>query len=199
MGKLIVVVGNAGVGKTSLVNALCAENKFATGLEQHAGRPFQSLFKSDPGYALENQFDYLLFRSEQERYIRNVSLPGIQDGGLDLDFYVFTRLFLEKHFLSADDFSLCKRLYEMIRSAQPPPDKIIWMQAPLNVVENRFASRGRPLEIAEQGDLKLIDSLLSEWFVNIDRQRLIELDASGNDPTYGDLLPGLMDQLLEFE
>jgi deoxyadenosine/deoxycytidine kinase len=196
MGKLIVVVGNAGVGKTSLVNALCAENKFATGLEQHAERPFQSLFKSDPEYALENQFDYLLLRSEQERSIRNGSLPGIQDGGLDLDFHVFTRLFLKKNFLSADDFSLCKRLYEMIRSALPPPDKIIWMQAPFHVVENRFASRGRPLEIAERGDLVMIDSLLNEWLMNIDRQCLIELDASGNDPTYADLLPGLMDQLL---
>ena len=199
MGKLIVVVGNTGVGKTSLVNALCAESKFATGLEQHAGRPFQSLFKSDPEYALENQFDYLLLRSEQERSIRKGSLPGIQDGGLDLDFHVFTRLFLEKHFLSTDDYSLCNRLYEMIRAAQPPPDRIIWMQAPLDVVENRFALRSRPMEIAEQGDLKLIDSLLSEWLGSIEKKGLIELDASGNDPTYADLLPGLLDQLLEIE
>jgi deoxyadenosine/deoxycytidine kinase len=199
MGKLIVVVGNAGVGKTSLVNALCAKNKFATGLEEHAGRPFQSLFKSDPEYALVNQFDYLLLRSEQERTIRKGSLPGIQDGGLDLDFHVFTKLFLKKNFLSTDDFSLCERLYEMIRVAQPPPDKIIWMQAPLDVVGKRFASRSRPLEIAEQGDLKLIDSLLSDWLVKIDKQCLIKLDVSGNDPTYENLLPGLLNQLIEIK
>jgi len=195
MGKLIVVVGNAGVGKTTLVNVLRANGMYNTGLEEHIERPFQALFKTDRRYALANQVDYLLLRAEQERLIRQSRQMGIQDGGLDMDFYIFTRLFLQKGYLSAGEFSLCKRLYSQIRAAQPYPERIIWMQAPLEVVAVRFALRGRPLEIAERDDLKVIDSLLQEWLNRLDPTKLIRFDASEEDPTYRNLLPALLVQL----
>ena len=65
MGKLIVVVGNSGVGKSTLTEALCAAEDFATGMEEHIARPFQALFKNDRAFALANQIDYLLLRAEQ--------------------------------------------------------------------------------------------------------------------------------------
>ena len=110
MGKLIVVVGNSGVGKTTLTRALCAAGDFATGLEEHIARPFQALFKNDAGFALANQIDYLLLRAEQERLIRADARTGIQDGGLEMDFFVFTRLFQRKGLLSTQEYRLCERL-----------------------------------------------------------------------------------------
>jgi hypothetical protein len=35
--------------------------------------------------------------------------------------------------------------------------------------------------------------------VKIDKQCLIKLDVSGNDPTYENLLPGLLNQLIEIK
>ena len=67
MNKLIVIVGPSGVGKTTLARALCEKHDFAIAYEQHEERPFQTLFKQDPKYALANQLDYLLYRAEQER------------------------------------------------------------------------------------------------------------------------------------
>ena len=94
MGKVIVIAGNSGVGKTTLVGALCRARPFATGLEQHAERPFQALMAADPTrYALANQFDYLLLRAEQERVFRAGPATALIDGGFDLDFHGFTRLF----------------------------------------------------------------------------------------------------------
>ena len=56
-------------------------------------RPFQALFKQDARYALANQLDYLLFRAEQEKELSASHKIGLVDGGLDLDFHGFTRLF----------------------------------------------------------------------------------------------------------
>lgn len=195
MGKLFVVVGNSGIGKTTLVNALYATNNFVTGLEEHVEHPFQELFKTNPQYALANQVDYLLVRARQERFIRQGNKPGIQDGGLDMDFYVFTRLFQHKGYLSGQEFSLCERVYAQVRTAQPPPEKIIWMHAPLEVIANRFTGRKRPLEITEREDLEAIESLLLDWLLSLEPKNVIHLDASKDDPTYLCLLPALQVQL----
>src|SRR5512134_3252917 len=115
MGKLIVIVGPSGVGKTTLVRALAQAYPFETAFEQHLERPFQSLFKQDKRYALANQMDYLLYRAEQERVLRAAPQTGLVDGGLDLDFHGFTRLFHARGLLTDAEFDLCQRLYELLR------------------------------------------------------------------------------------
>ncbi|MGD0876841.1 MAG: deoxynucleoside kinase [Anaerolineales bacterium] len=185
MGKLIIVAGNSGIGKTTLTQALCAAGDFATGLEEHTARPFQSFFKKDAGFALANQIDYLLLRAEQERLIRADVRTGLQDGGLEMDFFVFTRLFLRKGLLSTQEYGLCERLVSQIRSAQPPPEGILWLTAPLEVVMERFTRRNRQLEIATRDDLQATEGLLEEWLeCRLNPNRILRIDASRDDPHY---------------
>ena len=193
MGKLIVVVGNSGVGKTTLTEALCAAGDFATGLEEHLARPFQALFKQDARFALANQIDYILLRAEQERLIRTQAKVGIQDGGLEMDFFVFTRLFHQKGLLSAQEFHLCERLYTQIRAAQPLPEGILWLRAPLEVVMERFTQRGRLLEIATRADLQATEVLLNDWLEQLDPRRIFPIDASVQDPHYQGCLTDALD------
>src|SRR5690349_24388942 len=112
MAKLIVIVGPSGVGKTTLAQALCTQRDFNTAFEQHNERPFQMLFKNDPKYALANQMDYLLHRAEQEDELRKGTKPALMDGGLDLDFHGFTRLFHTRGWLTDAEYGLCRRFYD---------------------------------------------------------------------------------------
>ena len=106
MGRLITVVGNTGVGKTTLTRQLCRLGTFVTSLDQHAERPFQELFSQDLGrYAFANQLDYPLLRAEQEQAIRQNPGVGLQDGGLEKDLYVFTRQFYNLGYLGVDELS----------------------------------------------------------------------------------------------
>jgi deoxyadenosine/deoxycytidine kinase len=195
MGKLIAVVGNTGVGKTNLVHLLSEKTGFSTGLEGHQERPFQALFKNDPRLALANQVDYLLARAEQEQALRAGPRTGLLDGGLEMDFHVFTRLFHHKGWLGDREFVLLERLYNTLRNFLPSPEAIIHMEASPEIVAERFRRRGRPLEIATQEDVRLIDALLHEWLARVEPEQLILFDASTNDPTYQKSLPVLLEQI----
>ena len=169
------------MGKTTLTRELCKVAPFVTGLEQHEERPFQEQFSCDlRGYALANQVDYLLYRAEQEQYIRQSDSVGIQDGGLEEDFYVFTRHFYRKGHLSEDAYKLCERLYALARTLLPDPDVIIRLTAPLNVIVERYLKRERDLEIAAVEDLAELEELLSDWIKSVKSIPIITVDA-GSD------------------
>ena len=196
MGKLIVVVGSTGVGKTVLTRALCRQTNFVSGLEGHAERPFQTLFKTDPRYALANQMDYLLLRVEQEQAIRSGAQTGVLDGGLDMDFHGFTRLFHIRGWLTDDEFDLCRRFYTLTRRLLPPPDLVIHLTARPEVIAARLAQRDR-INIASAEDSSLLDGFLTEWLSTLEAERILHLDVSTNDQTYQNILPNLLVKIQE--
>jgi deoxyadenosine/deoxycytidine kinase len=199
MGALITLIGNSGVGKTTLTHLLQARGQFYVGFEQHEERPFQKLFsKYLRRYAFSNQVDYLLFRAEQEYLIRQSPIAGILDGGLDQDFHVFTSLFFEKGYLSRDEFRLCERLYFLLRQMLPSPEVIIYLTAPLDVIAERFARRGRSLEIAQIEDLHRMQNTIDRWIRSCDNSQIVRIDAGHDDPTYSAMLEPLFQQIQRF-
>ena len=194
MGKLIAVVGASGAGKTSLVHALTKTGNFAVAYEQHTERPFQALFKRAPLYALANQMDYLLYRTEQEKELRASAKIGLVDGGLDLDFHGFTRLFHARGMLSDPEFDLCRRFYELTRQFLPMADLIVHLIANDEVIRQRLARRER-INIASVEDTDLLNSFLDEWLGTISPSKLLRLDVSEESPGYEKSLQVILTQV----
>jgi deoxyadenosine/deoxycytidine kinase len=196
MGKLVVIVGNSGVGKTTLARQLCRWGDFCAGFEQHTERPFYGKFFVDRRrYALHNQIDYLLLRAEQEKAIRLSPKDGIQDGGVDLDYHVFTRHFFNLGYLDQEEFDLCQQVYRLARIALPPPDLIVHLVAPLWVLAERFTSRDRNLEIASLSDLEALQTLLDTWLTNQNLSPLVSIDADQQELDFSGVRQQLLDRI----
>jgi len=183
MNKLIAVVGASGVGKTSLVQALARAHPFVTAYEQHAERPFQTLFKNDSRYAFANQIDYLMLRAEQEKALRASEQTGLTDGGLDLDFHGFTRLFHSRGLLTDPEFDLCRRVYNFVRATIPRPEPIVHLQADKLTVASTLSTRNR-INIATTEDIALFNSFVEEWLTGVPSENLLQLDVSNEDIDY---------------
>jgi len=183
MNKLITIIGPSGVGKTALVQALTKKFQFETALEQHVERPFQALSKEDARYIFPNQMDYLLLRAEQEKQLRNCQKIGLMDGGLDLDFHGFTRLFLSRNLLNQNEFDLCRRFYNFTRELLPLPELIVRLRADEGTVAGRLSSRKR-INIASAEDTALFNSFLDEWLASVSSSRILEVDVANEDLIY---------------
>lgn len=183
MSKLITIIGPSGTGKTSLVHALAETRQFTTAFEQHTERPFQALAKRDSKYIFANQMDYLTLRAEQEKELRASSKIGLMDGGLDLDFHGFTRLFLSRNLLSQKEFDLCRRFYLLTRELLPLPNLIVRLKANEETVSNRLSGRKR-INIANADDTTLFNSYLDEWLTTIPSHQILELDVSQETMQY---------------
>jgi len=194
MGNLITIIGPSGVGKTALVNALAQTGDFATALEQHDERPFQSLFKQDARYGLANQIDYFLLRAEQERTLRAALQTGLIDGGLDLDYHGFTRLFHHRSLLTDPELDLCRRLYETLRELIPFPELIVRLRADRETVAGRLSARDR-INIASVEDTALFESFLDEWLAAVPSQGVLEIDVTNETLDYGHSIAKIIDSI----
>lgn len=198
MGKLITVVGNTGVGKTTFVQQLCQVAPLVRCIEQLEERPYQELFSQDrQKYAFANQIDFMLYRADQEIKIRSSELAGVQDGGLDEDFFIFSRLFYQKGYLNKGEFDLCERNYYLLREILAPPDLIVWLKAPLDVIAGRFAQRDRRLGIAEIEDMGAMEVLLEDWLNNLSASSLITVDVGSEDRSYSKTIDDLLALIAE--
>jgi len=157
----LAVEGPIGVGKTRLAERLAQKLEATTILEQ-AENPFLADFYAEkPGAALQAQLFYLLNRHRQLTSKRQADL-FLQTTICD---YVFDK---DKIFayLNLDDNELFiyQRLFDLLARDVPPPDLVIYLQAPTELLMRRLQAR-RARARADADDTELDAPLPDEEYV----------------------------------
>ncbi|HSH02860.1 MAG TPA: deoxynucleoside kinase [Anaerolineae bacterium] len=183
---LIIIAGNLGVGKTTLMQAICATRPDLQPFwEEPEIRPFQPGLATNPQrWSAINQVDFFIHRANQERIARTNQQISIFDGSLDQDYYVFARYLRHLGHLTTPEFDLCTRTYTLLRQLLPPPDLIIHLTAPPDTLSTRRAQRARPRDLAITPDdrLPLFATYLNEW-LNLTNIPIYTLPSS-DTPTF---------------
>jgi deoxyadenosine/deoxycytidine kinase len=190
----IAIEGPIGAGKTALAERL-GTRLDATVVLEETENPFLADFYADrPGAALQAQLFYLLNRHRQQTSLRQTDLfsqIAICDYLLDKD-KIFAYLNLDDN-----ELFIYQRLYDLLARDVPPPDLVLYLQAPTDVLLRRVHTRRRdPEAVALQPDddyLREMNEAYHHFFFHYNATPLLvvetsQFDADGSDEAIDDLI-----------
>ena len=191
----LAVEGPIGVGKTVLAERL-ASRLDATTILEDADNPFLADFYTErPGAALQAQLFYLLNRHRQ--------LTGLRQADLFLQATVCDYLFDKDKifaYLNLDDNELFiyQRLFDLLARDVPPPDLVVYLQAPTEMLIERL--RRRPEDDTEsdlprpgEDYIRELNEAYQHFFFHYTATPLLVVETSEFDPETDD---GALDELV---
>ncbi len=173
----LAIEGVIGVGKTALARLLQPRFQADLLLEVFEENPFLSGFYADRRrYAFQTQIFFLLSRYRQQQEIRRDDRPLIAD-------YTFAKDRLFAHLnLTGDELATYERLHQALAEKVVLPDLVVYLQASLDVLMARIATRDRPYERGM--DPAYIESLRQAYerhFATYDATPLLVINTDGLD------------------
>lgn len=160
----IGIVGNIGVGKSTLVNAaikppLCDvlldvipnRNKL---LKVHAFKEefnpivLDAFYKDPVANAFTAQIEFFNARLQRQKKIEQAAGIILEDRTLAEDHYIFGMAQKILGHMSEAEFQAYRKSYEMLTEKIPEPDLIVYLKADVDTLLKRIKERGRDSEAA---------------------------------------------------
>jgi deoxyadenosine/deoxycytidine kinase len=161
--RYIVVEGPIGAGKTSLTHKLAEHLGADTLLENAGDNPFLPRFYQEPKrYALPTQLHFLFDRTRQ---LRDLAQGDLFRAGTVSDFLIDKDMLFARLNLDDDEFELYQKVYADLAPQAPTPDLVIYLQAPIDALQERVRRRGIEFEQGMDADyLQRLANSYSEFF-----------------------------------
>ncbi len=183
--RYIVVEGPIGVGKTSLARRLGASLQGALMLERPEDNPFLDRFYRNPrDAALPTQLFFLFQRAGQLEALQQEDMfaaARVADFMFEKD-ALFAELTLTRH-----ELDLYRQVWRSLELRPPPPDLVIYLQAPVDVLLSRIARRGIDFEQRiSRAYLEQLTEAYARFFHAWEDSPLLIVNAAAIDPVNND-------------
>ena len=196
--RYITVEGCIGVGKTTLTHLLTRTLSARVVLEVVEENPFlPDFYRDKAAHAFKTQMFFLLSRFKQQEAL----LQGDLFAGTVVSDYLFAkdRIFAELT-LSSSEMSLYDQIFRALASKVRSPDLVVYLHAPMEVILERIARRGRSFEKdIDRGYLEDLVAAYGRFFASYDDAPVLMIDTADlNFPTRDSDLSVVLDALSRF-
>ena len=200
--QFVAVAGNIGVGKSTLTRMLAETFNWQPFYEANTENPYLSDFYDDmQRWSFHSQVFFLGKRLEHHRQLLDYPGSVVQDRTVYEDAEIFARNLYRQGNMSVRDYDAYRSLYRSISAFLPPPTIIIYLQADVDTLLGRIATRGRDFEqqIAPEylaGLNLLYDEWVEDWTAcPVLRVRVDGIDFQHNSEDYQSIVTRLRDVL----
>jgi deoxyguanosine kinase len=175
--RYVVVEGPIGAGKTSLTHKLAEHLGADTLLENASDNPFLPRFYQEPKrYALPTQLHFLFERSRQ---LRELAQGDLFRAGTVSDFLIDKDMLFARLNLDDDEFELYQKVYADLALQAPTPDLVVYLQAPIDALQERVKRRGVEFERGmDAAYLQRLANSYSEFFHRYEAAPLLIVNTS---------------------
>lgn len=161
----IVVAGNIGAGKSTLVEILSERLGYHPYFEPVTDNPYLQLFYHDmQRWAFHSQLFFLTHRVRSHHALRSDPGSVVQDRSVYEDASVFARNLFETGLISEQDWAIYTGLYDTLVELLPKPNLVVYVRASVATLQKRIARRGRDFESSiEDAYLTQLNRLYEQW------------------------------------
>jgi deoxyadenosine/deoxycytidine kinase len=166
----VVIAGNIGAGKSTLVRMVCDQLGWDPYYEPVAENPYLADFYRDmKRWAFNSQVFFLTHRARSHRALMDSRRSVVQDRSFYEDAEVFARTQHVLGHMSDRDWNTYTDLYQTLTTLLAPPDLVVYLRASVATLRRRIAQRGRSIEADIPDDyLERLNGLYEEWIARFD-------------------------------
>ena len=183
MEKFIVVAGNIGSGKTTLVEILSQKLGFVPVYEPHEENPYLADFYEDmKRWSYQSQVYFLTRRLRIHKELLLAKGSVVQDRSVYEDAEIFARNLYLQGDLTQRDYSVYQDLYHILAALLPPPNLMVYLRASVDTLQQRIAKRGREYEAGISRDyLTRLNDLYEDWMTAFDQCPVLIINTDNLD------------------
>ena len=184
--RYIAIEGLAGVGKSLLADRLGARLDATVVLDETDNPFLTDFYAGRPGAAFQAQLFFTLARHRQQTALRQSDLFS----QCTICDYLFDRDKIYAY-LNLDDNELFiyQRLYELLTPDLRPPDLVIYLQTPADVLRKRLRERARTqpdAPLPDDGYVRELNEAYTHFFFHYTATPLLVVETSRFDLAWGD-------------
>jgi deoxyadenosine/deoxycytidine kinase len=182
----IAIEGPPGIGKKILAERLAARLD-ATAVFDERDNPFLAEFyQGRAGAAFQAQLFFTLARYRQQGSLRQSDLFSQQL----VSNYLFDRDKIYAYVnLDDNELFIYQRLYELLSSDIPPPDLVLFLQTPVDLVRRRLRERAKTdasLPMPDADYVRELTEAYNHFFFHYSASPLLTVETSQVDLTWND-------------